>query len=254
MLAEKNRLEKEITSVSEIFKQLPEGKLVYSSNGKYRKWYQSDGHNKKYIPKSNKQLAIQLAEKKYLLSLLEDMNGEKKAIEFYLRHHKSDVGKVEQLLVGLPEYQELLAPYFIPKSEELNNWMHASYEKSIRNQENLIHKGGSGEYVRSKSEAIIDTFLYMNKIPFRYECALHLKEVTLFPDFTICHPKTGEMYYWEHFGMMDDPKYAKAAGSKIELYIANKLIPSIQLITTFETQDHPLSVETVRKIIEHYFL
>ncbi|MFQ8777759.1 MAG: hypothetical protein ACLR78_10425 [Roseburia sp.] len=63
--------------------------------------------------------------------------------------------------------------------------------------------------MRSKSEAMIAMLLHLNAIPYRYECALSLGGVTLFPDFTIRHPVTGVLYYWEHFGLMDDPAYAK---------------------------------------------
>ena len=96
--------------------------------------------------------------------------------------------------------------------------------------------------------------LYINKIPFRYECALHLGETTLFPDFTIRHPKTGNVYYWEHFGLMDNPAYSQNAYSKLQLYTSHGIIPSIQLITTYETKDNPLSTDIVEKIIAYYFL
>ena len=59
--------------------------------------------------------------------------------------------------------------------------------------------------MRSKSEAMIAMSLYVQKIPYRYECELKLGSITLFPDFTIRHPETGEIFYWEHFGMMDKP-------------------------------------------------
>ena len=35
-------------------------------------------------------------------------------------------------------------------------------------------------------------------IPFRYECALTLGNTTVYPDFTIMHPNTGELIYREH--------------------------------------------------------
>ncbi len=97
-------------------------------------------------------------------------------------------------------------------------------------------------------------FLHLNKIPFRYECALHLGETTLFPDFTIRHPATKEIYYWEHFGLMDSSAYAQNAYSKLQLYTSHNLIPSIQLITTFETKEHPLHSKVIENIIEQYFL
>ena len=132
--------------------------------------------------------------------------------------------------------------------------MNSPYEHNDSYPEQLIHKSLSGNLVRSKSEAIIDMYLYTNKIPFRYECALKLDDVILYPDFTIRHPKTGITYYWEHFGLMDNPSYAKSAFSKLQLYSSHGIIPSIQLITTFESKDSPLDTSLAEKLITHYFL
>ena len=108
--------------------------------------------------------------------------------------------------------------------------------------------------VRSKSEALIDTVLYINKIPFRYECALKLDETTIYPDFTIRHPRTGKLYYWEHFGRMDDPNYRRKVFAKQQLYADHNIIPSIQLISTYETREQPLNMEFVENLIHYYFL
>ena len=76
---------------------------------------------------------------------------------------------------------------------------------------------------------MIAMLLHLNAIPYRYECALSLGGVTLFPDFTIRHPGTGALYYWEHFGLMDDPAYAKNAGSgsstPSEIVILTSFVP-----------------------------
>lgn len=132
--------------------------------------------------------------------------------------------------------------------------MNSSYEHNPNFPENLIYKSSSGHLVRSKSESIIDMLLYTNKIPFRYESALHLGEITIFPDFTIRHPHTGARYYWEHFGLMDKPSYSQKAYSKMQLYTSHGIIPSVQLITTFESTQNPLSPDIVEKIITHYFM
>lgn len=95
--------------------------------------------------------------------------------------------------------------------------------------------------------------LFSNKIPFRYECALILGTTAIYPDFTIRHPKTGETYYWEHFGLMDEPSYCKNSCSKLQLYTTHGIIPSIHLITTYETHDNPLDMKTVERIIAEYF-
>lgn len=232
---------------------MPPGKLICCNHKNYSKWYQSDGHHKSYIPKQNQSLAEQLAQKKYLSLLLEDLENEKRALEFYLRHH-APTGKAEKLLTEPSEYQKLLSSYFSPLSKELSDWMHAPYEHNMLHPEHLIYKNISGNTVRSKSEMLIDMCLHLHNIPFRYECALELEGTTLYPDFTLRHPQTGEYFYWEHFGLMDNVTYIDNACSKLRLYASHGIIPGIHLITTYETRDYPLSTEAIEKLIEYYFL
>lgn len=137
---------------------------------------------------------------------------------------------------------------------ELLEWSQSNFEQNPKYPEQLIHKTISGNMVRSKSEVLIDMMLHMNRIPFRYECALHLDNNIIYPDFTIRHPHTGNLFYWEHFGLMDDPLYCKNACSKLALYSSAGIIPSINLITTYETHDHPLTSETIERNIQNYFL
>ncbi len=252
MLAERRRLDKEISSLQAQLKQFPAGKLICTHNNNYFKWFHSDGHSQTYIPKKNKLYAEQLASKKYLTTLLNDDVNEKRAIDFYLRHHVPS--KVPELLNDTSGFRELLASHFQPLSTELLEWMNSPFSKNPKYPEQLLHQTPSGNLVRSKSEVLIDMSLYMHKIPFRYECELILDDITLYPDFTIRHPHTGEYFYWEHFGLMDDLTYSKNACSKLQLYSANGIIPSIRLITTYETQSHPLNLDLLDKIIEFYFL
>ena len=77
--------------------------------------------------------------------------------------------------------------------------------------------------------------------------------MTLYPDFTIRHPKTGQFYYWEHFGLMDDDAYAQNCFFKLQTYQRHKIIPQVQLITTYETKQTPLDSSLVCLLIQHYF-
>ena len=54
-----------------IVKNLPDGKLNCTHNGRYIKWFLSDGNNISYIHKKDRQLASKLALKKFLLSRIE---------------------------------------------------------------------------------------------------------------------------------------------------------------------------------------
>jgi len=97
---------------------------------------------------------------------------------------------------------------------------------------------------------MIATHLSLNKIPFRYESQLLLNNIPFYPDFTIRHPQTGEFIYWEHFGMIDDPTYSQNAFSKLQFFISNEIIPSVNLIATYETRKHPLTSDMVEQQIQ----
>lgn len=254
MLEEHRQLTKKIKQTEQLLKDCPDGKIFCAKNGKYYKWYLTDGKTQTYLPKKKRKLAEKLAAKKYLSCLLQDLTHEKKAIEFYLRHHNSKGSTAEQLLLRTPEYKELLLPYFKPLSQELDEWTNSPYDSNTKYPEQLTHKTLSGNYVRSKSEVLINMVLKTHKIPFRYEAALQLGDTAIYPDFTIRHPENGKFYYWEHFGLMDDKNYVQNMHLKLKLYTSNGIIPSVQLITTYETKETPLTVETIEKLVDHYFL
>ncbi len=236
-----------------LISNLPDGKLVCCHHKNKEKWYISNGHTKTYIPKTNEKLAQQLAIKKYYSCLLEELIVEKKALEAYLNKPHIITPKSKQLLTDVPAYQKLLSSHFKTNDEYISEWINSPYKKNTKHTENLIHKTASGHLVRSKSEALIDLSLFTNQIPFRYECALELENITLYPDFTIMHPETSEIFYWEHFGKMDNISYRQNTGSKLQTYCNNNIIPNVNLITTFETQDSPLNSQQVQEIINYYF-
>ena len=66
--------------------------------------------------------------------------------------------------------------------------------------------------------------------------------------------KTGETYYWEHFGKMDDADYSKNVFSKLQHYTSHGIVPTIQLITTYETKNNPFTINNAEKIVNDYFL
>lgn len=254
ILSESHRLDEQINTLKQKIAGLPDGNVFCIHDSDQVKWYQSLNHKQIYISKKNRLLVKQLTTKKLLSLLLKDCLNEKRALDFYLRHHDKNAGQAALKLATIPEYKEFLQPLFKPFSQELYEWTKEPYTTNTQYPEQLVHKASSGIMVRSKSEAIIDMLLSLNKIPFRYECALTLDETTLFPDFTIRHPLTGKTYYWEHFGLMDNPAYSKNAFAKMQLYTSHQIFPGILLITTYESQKNPLSIDTVQKIIEQYFL
>lgn len=246
-------IKREMSEVEATQRRLPEGKLLCCKNGTRYKWILRQDGISSYLPKRNRELAEKLALKKYCICRLEELKRDLSAQEYYLKKMESVEGKSEALLHH-QEWGRLLEGYFQSMDSELQRWQEQDYERNTKYEETLIFRGTQGRMLRSKSEVIIDMLLYENHIPFRYESKLVLGGIEMFPDFTARHPVTGETFYWEHFGLMDDETYRNNACSKIRLYCEYGIVPSINLITTYETKQHPLDVSHVKTIINEYFM
>ena len=206
-----------------------------------------------YIPKKHREYAQQLAYKRFLLEKQTECKKELYALELYQRHAVGENKKSDRFLSEDPAYQELLCPFYQMVTQEELIWSDTSYPKNPNYPEQLKYKSCKNEYVRSKSEALIAMNLYMKKIAYRYECELKIGKAVFYPDFTILHPLTGKEIYWEHFGKMDLPEYAKNAADKLHMYARNGIYPGDRLITTYETMEQPLDTAIVQKLITYHF-
>lgn len=237
----------------------PEGELVIHKNGAYHRWVIKKGTQHEYIPKSDRSIAEVMALKKYYFLRLGEVEQEPSLIRSYTKNFSvtsnSKTLSAADLLKETSPYYELLQGYFskdkLPISAQ--KWCSESYETNHSHPENLIHTTLAGHRVRSKSEVIIANLLYTNRIPYRYEAALQLNECTVYPDFTILHPVSNKLFYWEHFGMMDKNPYCDTACNKLKTYCYNGIFPSMQLITTYETSKYPISSDQVQQIITQHF-
>lgn len=252
--AEYQRIKKMLAETNHELQQMPAGHLSCQKSGNYFKYYQYEQNCKTYLSTRDLTTLQQLAYKKYLVALKDDLEKEKKELEHFLNFLKKNPSKSAQILREDSRYAPLISPYLLPLSTELRQWATASFPTNPKNPEGLVIKTNAGITVRSKSESMIASLLFQYKIPFRYECQLSLPQLNLYPDFTIRHPKTGDFYYWEHFGLMDNPAYLRNFSSKLQLYIQNGIVPSCQLITTYETKEHPIDLDYVDNLIHFYFL
>lgn len=139
-------------------------------------------------------------------------------------------------------------------SEELLEWQNAEYERNPYKTENLKINSEDKKPHRSKSESIIEDMLKKRGIPYRYECVCKLPSGKLYPDFTIRHPVTGEIYLWEHLGMMDDTAYAANAVRKLCEYDAGGYKLMVNLIVTGETLEDQFDFRKAALIIDYFFM
>ena len=127
-------------------------------------------------------------------------------------------------------------------------------------EEGLIHRTERGEAVRSKSEVIIANLLHKNGVDYRYEEPLELGGITKYPDFTIEDDNTGEMYYWEHLGMLNDQSYRRRWNEKLTWLREQRISPIEEgggsrgtLIITRDSADGGMDSEAVSRLVEELF-
>ena len=252
LLQNRNDLAQKIFNLQYEIKHAPPGELICTQNSKYTKWYVSFGSTSKYIKKKDRKYAEILAHKKFMKLQLEELKQELNALNEFIANQEK-ISRKSQHLLGDRRYIELLAPFWKKRFGKYQDWMYDKYEKNKKYPETLLHVTKSGHIVRSKSEAIISDTLFEHNIPFRYECELSIGEVNLYPDFTIMNPLTDEVVYWEHFGMMDVPGYVSNCFNKLNTYAQHGIVPTINLIATYETEDAPLCSMRVEKEIRTFF-
>lgn len=110
-----------------------------------------------------------------------------------------------------------------------------------------------GDFVRSKSEAIIANELYMAQIPYAYEKILLLPGYSheFLPDFTIYTPKQNKMILWEHCGLIDKEEYRTKWNRKKQVYENNGISEwNKNLIVTYESATEPLDILAIRTHVE----
>lgn len=254
-------IENEIAKIDSREEEWPSGELICAKNDKHYKWYLHHKGKTVYLPKKEEQLARSLALKKYCYLHRQELQEELEACRNYIRRSDCKNTQIQKMLDNI-EYERLLGEQlreikgkqYECINNELKNWENADYERNKNHPEKLIVKATNGKFVRSKSEAIIDKTLSVCGIPFRYEEKVILGGIALYPDFTIRHPRTGQVYYWEHMGMMDHSEYVDHACQKIKIYCENGIIPTVNLILTFETKEYPLGIDYVESIVREYFM
>lgn len=121
-------------------------------------------------------------------------------------------------------------------------------------EDRLIHHTIEGEMVRSKSEVIIANCLHYNELEYEYESVLELEPgKTLRPDFKVIDGDTGDVWYWEHCGMMIDPKYVKRWEDKKKFYEKHGIVEGKNLIVTYDDENGGLDSAYIDKLIKDTF-
>ena len=173
-------------------------------------------------------------------------------------------GKIVILMQGSPsDLQRLSSEMYSETARRLTNLFSAPSPVPIGGEfleEGLIHRTARGEAVRSKSEVIIANMLNDRRIDYRYEEPLEFDGISKYPDFTIEDDDTGERYYWEHLGLLQDRGYRRRWEEKENWYRAHGIYPQEEgggpagtLITTRDSAEGGFDSEAVSRLVEELF-
>ena len=252
------------------YEKAPKGRIRISQNGGHPEYYlvtERGSLRGKYLPHSQKTLARQLAQKDYDARLIKLLQKEISALQNYMKQ-TSNGRAIPELNDSLcPARRSLITPAILTNEQYAARWQDISWTGRPFASDAPYICTARGERVRSKSEVIIADTLFRHNIPYRYEFPITLKRInpddirrdfgssiTLYPDFLCLNTRTRTEFYWEHFGLMDDPAYSNNAAGKLRLYTENGILAGRNLIITMETQTEPPSIKALEKLIEEFLL
>lgn len=207
-----------------------------------------------YLPKKNLKQIQALAHKKYFAKILPTLEKNVQILRKMQQTYQYDI--INAVSMHLRDtIQDIESPFIKEADLLLLDWEKEAYEVNQRYPESLRFETDHGEMVRSKSELIIANALAREEMfLYKYERPLQVnhqgRRITIHPDFTVFHKKTGKITYWEHAGIMDEPDYGSDFVWKSNLYLENGLYQGRDVIFTYESAEHPLQLRIVRKNID----
>lgn len=249
-----------IERLEKSLKSAPAGSLTVSPHQGDYQYYQSllgNGKKGKYIPNDRLSLAKKLAQRDYDKKVLHELRPLLKIVDKCIPACNPEIfASIYKKLH--PGRRALVCPIFVSNEDYVKEWLKFDYVGRPFDKESPELTTANGERVRSKSEIIIADTLLRLGVPYRYEYPYRMmngrRRVCLYPDFTCLNVRTRQEFIWEHFGLIEDIEYANNMLGKMELFAANGYFSGLNLITTSETQEHPLNSSFVERLAGKYLL
>lgn len=142
----------------------------------------------------------------------------------------------------------ILSSGYLP---QIRKWLDEPFDTNPLYPENLKYCTDRGIRMRSKSERTIGSRLEKYNVTYKYERAMDLSGMRVYPDFTIMK-HDGHMVIWEHLGLAENPLYMAKNMNKVSIYQKHGFRTHKNLILTVEEDLE--SPESLDRIIERYLL
>ena len=253
----KSFLQKTIKQCRQWLEKAPTGKLRVSCSRRSTSFYYNrsgKGRNEVLLDSEyDSPLIHTLARKDYFQKLIPVAEEELESVNELLRMEESQA-LANVFCMLHPERRKLVTPVEETREYALSKWIDTPTPPNEPRIGSYYIPTERGEYVRSRNEYLIANALFNAGIPYKYEFPYRaVNDVLLHPDFFVRNINTGQEFFWEHFGMMDNPDYVmKNYMYKIELYRADGIILGKNLIATFSGGKNELDIDTVTKMIEAF--
>lgn len=248
-------LERLCSEKEKALEHAPDGILRGVRHRKGFQYFQKkDGYDKSgtYIKAGNKELAEKLGQKDYdrriQKAALSEISLWKKPCRFFA---DSKILTVEEIYDSLPLWEQAVVhPIRKPVEQFVKEWKDQTYKGLPFLPDDHSAYFYKGIRMRSMSEVMIAMLLDTYDIPFLYEKPLKLtKDLTVHPDFSTLDVGSRTEVYWEHMGMMDNPKYYQDAVQKISSYMYSDLYLGDRLIITQGTSYSTLDMREAEKLL-----
>lgn len=252
----KTYLENKIVRLEKDISEAPSDRLICTKSNGYDRWYISSETSAKasrytYLGKKDYALIRTLILRSIHEAQTADLKRELEEVNHYLAVLHPAASSYHRLIAEHPQYLPFLNATTPPMSKKIEEWLAEEYPYNPERKEYTV-KAQNGLMVRSKSEALIIQILLEYNIPFRYECPVYVYENTYYPDFTIMHPRTGQIFLWEHFGLMERDHYAAKNAKRVADYRKLGYFPFKNLIMTFEYSDTAFDVTIIEEMINRF--
>lgn len=239
-------------------KTAPRGKLNLSRSNGTTQYYKRINGKRIYLSKKKMEIIKALAQAQYNQQTLQVAKNELRCLRKILRQFTEQKRKTrvinssEYFYLLNSEIQKLITPVTQDSEQLTKKWDNMKFPGKEIFRDQKIFQTEKLETVRSKSEVIIANLLKSNDVPYHYEYPVKIGGTIFYPDFFCINLRTHKTYYWEHFGLLDDPNYAQNAVSKLNHYTQHNIIQGQNLIITTESSTSPLNPKTVQKNIDAF--
>ncbi len=283
-------LHSELTRITETSEQEIDDRFIICKTyrGKPRFYAKGADGKEQYLMADQKDLIAKLARRRYNEKTRKVAVQEMKQLEkclSILRNEKNGLADISRVSDGFPEP---LKKYITLDSMSDDEYSARWQEENVVVKSKRIHaednyhkfKTMRGDYVGSKSEAIIADRLFANGIPYHYEVAFipeakadlaspvydeygriigyealgfdPFERDTLHPDFYVLNKRTRKAYFWEHLGRLQDPKYCTDNLNRLVRIIDAGYRIGEEILITHEDSNNPLRLESIDEIISRY--